>query len=398
MQLSSRAHTLRPSPTLAIDARAKELIREGVDIVNLGAGEPDFDTPVSVVNAAHAAARAGKTKYTGAAGIPELREAIAAHVTKTHGVAVRATQVVVTNGAKQALFDALQALVDPGDEVVVFAPYWVSYPDLVVLSGGTMVRAPVSEGTQEPDLTALERCLTPRTKGMIVNTPNNPTGAVYSRRTIEGLVALCREQGLWILSDEIYERLVFDGLAHVSPASVGSEGFERTILASGFSKSYAMTGWRLGYLVGPENVAAAATTIQSQVTGSVNTPTQWAAIEALRSGSAEQQRMVAEFEARRSLVVSGLREALGSGVKVPEPRGAFYVLFDVRPFLGRSFEGRRLDDDAALVDRLLERARVATVPGSAFGQPGFVRMSYATSRENLTKALGRMRAFFAAVK
>jgi aspartate aminotransferase len=398
MQLSTRARTLQPSPTLAIDARAKELMRQGVDIVSLGAGEPDFDTPVAVVEAAHAAASTGKTKYTAVAGIPELREAIAAHLTKSHGVAVDASRVVVTNGAKQALFNALQALVDPGDEVVAFAPYWVSYPDLILLAGGRMVASPVDDSTREPDLTAFEKALTRRTRGVIVNTPNNPTGAVYSRACLERLVAICQERGLWILSDEIYERLVYDGLTHVSPAMVGGEGFERTIVASGFSKSYAMTGWRLGYMVGPKEVADAAATIQGQVTSNVNTPTQWAALAALKADVKDQKRMVAEFQARRSLVVAGMREALGSRVKVHEPKGAFYLLFDVRPFLGKSYEGTVLADDATLVNRLLERALVATVPGSAFGAPGFVRMSYATSRENLTKAVERIRAFLADVR
>jgi aspartate aminotransferase len=398
MQLSTRARTLQPSPTLAIDARAKEMMRQGVDIVSLGAGEPDFDTPVAVVEAAHAAASSGKTKYTPVAGIPELREAIAAHLSKTHGVAVDASRVVVTNGAKQALFNALQALVDPGDEVVAFAPYWVSYPDLILLAGGRMVASPVDDATREPDLTAFEKALTRRTRGVIVNTPNNPTGAVYSRACLERLVAICQERGLWILSDEIYERLVYDGLTHVSPAMVGGEGFERTIVASGFSKSYAMTGWRLGYMVGPKEVADAAATIQGQVTSNVNTPTQWAALAALKADVKDQKKMVAEFQARRSLVVAGMREALGSRVKVHEPKGAFYLLFDVRPFLGKSYEGTLLADDATLVNRLLERALVATVPGSAFGAPGFVRMSYATSRENLTKAVERIRAFLADVR
>lgn len=396
MRLSQRARTLHTSPTLAIDARAKEMIRHGLDVVNLGAGEPDFETPKPVVEAAHAAALGGKTKYTAVAGIAELRERIAHHIERTHGVAVSPAQVVVSNGAKQALFNALQALVDPGDEVLAFAPYWVSYPDLVALAGGRMVAIPTS-ASAEPDLAAFERAIGASTRGVIVNSPNNPTGAVYSRPLLERLVSIARAHDLWVLSDEIYERLVYDGLAHVSPASVGKEGFGRTVLASGFSKSYAMTGWRLGYLVGPEAIAAAAATIQGQVTSNVNTPTQWGALAAFQADAAEQKAMVAEFETRRTILVEGVRKALGPRVEIPVPRGAFYLLFDARPFLGKRFRGEVLADDATLVRALLEQGLVATVPGSAFGAPGTVRLSYATSRANLRKGLERLRAFFAEI-
>jgi len=397
MEISTRARALKPSPTLAIDARAKELAASGVDVISLGAGEPDFDTPKAVVEAAHGAASAGKTKYTAVAGIPELRAAIASQLSKTHGLDVDPAQVVVTNGAKQALFNALQALVNPGDEVIAFAPYWVSYPDLVLLAGGKFVSAPVDDSA-EPDIAALERAITNKTRGIILNTPNNPTGAVYSRARLEELVSVARERNLWILSDEIYERLVFDGQSHVSPAMVGSEGLARTIVASGFSKSYAMTGWRLGYLVGPKEIATAATTIQGQVTSNVNTPTQWAGIAALRACGEDQRKMIAEFEARRSLVVAAMREALGARARVPEPKGAFYLLFDARPFVGKRFRDHTIDGDGKLVELLLDEALVATVPGSAFGAPGFVRISYATSRANLTRAMERIRGFFAEVR
>ncbi|MBI3817131.1 MAG: pyridoxal phosphate-dependent aminotransferase [Planctomycetes bacterium] len=394
MKLSTRARTLRPSPTLALDARVKDLIRAGGDVISLGAGEPDFDTPIEVIEAAHAAALAGKTKYTAVAGIPELRAAIAGHLCKTHGIAVEACNILVTNGAKQALYNALQTLVDPGDEVIVFSPYWVSYPDMIALAGGRQVAVSVNSTTFEPDATAFERAITNKTRGLIMNTPNNPTGAVYSKTILEKIVRIAAERNLWILSDEIYEMLVYDGMKHISPASIGGEGLARTMVASGLSKSYAMTGWRLGYLAAPGEVAEAAATIQGQMTSNVNTPTQWAAIRALEADPEKQKCMVREFEARRTLLVNGLRRALGKNVDIPEPKGAFYLMMNAKNYLNKRFGDYKFEDDQQLAAALLERGRVAMVPGSAFGAPGFLRMSYATSRENLQKAIDRIAVFF----
>jgi len=393
MRLSTRARTLKPSPTLAIDAKAKELARAGVDVVNLGAGEPDFDTPKAVVEAAHAAALAGKTKYTATPGIAELRAAIAKRVGETHGLSVEPGQIVVANGAKQAIYDALQAVVDPGDEVLLLAPYWVSYPDMVAMAGGAPVVVQVDAATLEPDVAALERACTPKTRGVIVNSPNNPTGAVYSRARLERLVAFARERDLWILSDEIYERLVYGGAEHVSPARVGGEGLARTMIASGFSKSYSMTGWRLGYLVASKEVAAAAAMIQGHVTSSVNTPAQWAALAALTGDDAPIRAMVEEFDARRRFLVTAFRGIFAPRAAVLEPRGAFYLMQDVRPFLGRRFRDAKLDTDVAMAEALLEHARVACVPGTAFASPGWLRFSYATSRAQLEIAVERLRAF-----
>jgi aspartate aminotransferase len=393
MHLSKRARTLRPSPTLALDARVKDMIRTGADVVNLGAGEPDFDTPEAVVEAAHRAAKSGRTKYTAVAGQIELREAIAAHVRKTHGIAVEASNIVVTNGAKQALYNSLQALVDPGDEVAIVAPYWVSYPDMIELAGGRAIVVPSVEPSFEPDTAALVSAITPRTRGIVINTPNNPTGAVYSRESLAEILRIARERDLWILSDEIYEMLVYDGRTHVSPASIGTEGLNRTIVASGFSKSYAMTGWRLGYMAAPRAVAEAAATIQGQMTSNVNTPAQWAGVAALNGDATAQRAMISEFEARRTLLVEGLQRALRGNVQIPMPRGAFYLLMDGRPWLGRECGNRFLATDLDLAEAILERARVALVPGTAFGAPGFIRMSYATSRENLQKAVERLAAF-----
>jgi aspartate aminotransferase len=393
MHLSKRARTLRPSPTLALDARVKDMIRTGADVVNLGAGEPDFDTPEAVVEAAHRAAKSGRTKYTAVAGQIELREAIAAHVRKTHGIAVEASNIVVTNGAKQALYNSLQALVDPGDEVAIVAPYWVSYPDMIELAGGRAIVVPSVEPSFEPDTAALVSAITPRTRGIVINTPNNPTGAVYSRESLAEILRIARERDLWILSDEIYEMLVYDGRTHVSPASIGTEGLNRTIVASGFSKSYAMTGWRLGYMAAPRAVAEAAATIQGQMTSNVNTPAQWAGVAALNGDATAQRAMISEFEARRTLLVEGLQRALRGNVQIPMPRGAFYLLMDARPWLGRECGNRFLATDLDLAEAILERARVALVPGTAFGAPGFIRMSYATSRENLQKAVERLAAF-----
>ncbi|HKE00674.1 MAG TPA: pyridoxal phosphate-dependent aminotransferase [Planctomycetota bacterium] len=394
MRLSSRADQLRASPTLAIDAKVKELAASGADVVNLGAGEPDFPTPKAVVEAAHAAALEGKTKYTATPGTAELRAAIARRVGSRLGLRVDPSQVVVANGCKQALFDALQALVGPEDEVLVLAPYWVSYPQLVELAGGRMVPVAVDSRTLEPDVGALEAACTPRTRGLVLNSPNNPTGAVYSRACLEGLAAFARERDLWILSDEIYERLVYGGAEHVSPAQVGREGLERTVVASGFSKSYAMTGWRVGYLVASPEVARAAGAVQGHVTSSVNTPAQWAALAALALDESALRPMVEEFAARRTLFVNGLREAFGRIAPVAEPRGAFYLFQDVRPLLGRRHRAAGpISDDGELATALLDHARVAVVPGTAFGAPGWIRFSYATGRDRLRAASDRIRGF-----
>lgn len=398
MHLSNRALTLKPSPTLALDARVKEMVRQGHDVISLGAGEPDFDTPAPVVEAAHKAAQSGKTKYTAVAGIPELRSAIAQHITATHHIAVEADNIVVTNGAKHALYNALQSLVNPGDSVITLAPYWVSYPDMITLAGGKMTPVAVRPKTFEPNPAAIKKAIKKSTRGIILNTPNNPTGAIYTKEMLEEIVELARSRDLWILSDEIYEMLVYDGLEHVSPASVGSEGLGRTIVVSGFSKSYAMTGWRLGYMAAPKEVATAAAIIQGQVTSNVNTPSQWAAIAALAGDTKQQKKMVAEFEARRNMLVAGLRAALGPKAGVPEPRGAFYLLINISAFMEHSCHGRKLMNDADFSSAILEHARVALVPGAAFGAPGFLRMSYATSRENLQKAIDRLGAFFKALK
>lgn len=394
MQLSKRAQTLKPSPTLALDARVKDMVRDGKDVISLGAGEPDFDTPKIVVDAAHEAAVAGKTKYTAVAGIPELRRAIAKHVAATHKITVEPSNIIITNGAKQALYNALQTLVDPGDEIIVFAPYWVSYPDMIALAGGRQVTVNVNLNNFEPEAAALERAITNKTRGIILNSPNNPTGAVYSKSTLEKIVSIAKSHQLWILSDEIYEMLVYDGLSHVSPASVGGEGLDRAIIANGFSKSYAMTGWRLGYLAAPKAVAEAAATIQGQMTSNVNTPTQWAALRALELDPGEQKKMILEFEARRNLLTNGLRAALGGDINIPEPKGAFYLMMDGGGFLKKRFRGAGFSSDCDLAAAVLEHARVAVVPGSAFGAPGYLRMSYATSRANLQKAIDRLGAFF----
>ncbi|MFN0205533.1 MAG: pyridoxal phosphate-dependent aminotransferase [Planctomycetota bacterium] len=394
MNLSNRARTLRPSPTLTIDARVKDMLRHGADIISLGAGEPDFDTPVSVVNAAHSAALAGKTKYTAVGGILELRTAIAKHLRKTHAIDVEPSNIVITNGAKQALYNSLQTLVDDGDEVIIIAPYWVSYPEMIELSGGRPVTVHAVNARFEPDAGAVEKAITSKTRGIILNTPNNPTGAVYSKSTLEGIVRIARERNLWILSDEIYEMLVYDGLQHISPASVGGEGLARTIVASGFSKSFAMTGWRLGYMAAPKHVADAAVAIQGQITSNVNTPTQWAGLEALAINPADQKAMITEFQARRTLLVDGLTKALRKDINIPVPQGAFYLFMDARPYLHKRFREILIQTDTDLAAAILDHARVALVPGSAFASPGFIRMSYATSRENLLKSIDRLGAFF----
>jgi len=360
-----------------MNARALELKSQGVDVIALTAGEPDFDTPEHIKEAAWRALREGKTKYTPPSGIPELREALARKFRRENGLDYAPDQITVGVGGKGVLYNLFQAILDPGDEVILIAPYWVSYAAQVELAGGVpvVVRTRAEVGFV-PEVEAVAAAVTPRTKALVVNSPNNPTGAVYPEEVLRALAELAKKHDFYLVSDEIYEHLIYEG-AHFSPGRVAPE---HTITVNGVAKTYAMTGWRLGYAAGPKDVIQAMTKIQGQ---SVTHPTsfvQWAVVEALENEKslAFIQRAREAFDRRRQLVVEGLRAL---GLKTPEPKGAFYVMPDVTPIH---------EDELKAGEILLERARVAVVPGTDFQAPGHVRMSYATSEENLKEALRRI--------
>ncbi|KFE69957.1 pyridoxal phosphate-dependent aminotransferase [Hyalangium minutum] len=395
MQLAQRIKAIKPSPTLALNARAKALAAQGVDVAGFVAGEPDFDTPEFIKQAAIDSLKAGFTKYTPTAGIPELREAICAKLQRDNQLTYAPDQVLVSVGAKHSLYNIFQALLNEGDEVIIFTPYWVSYPDMVMLAGGK----PVILQTQEengyaPDPEALKRALTPRTRAVIINSPSNPTGAVYSRAALEGIAAAVKDHDCLIVSDDIYEKLLYQG-QFLNIANVAPELFPRLVVVNGMSKAYSMTGWRLGYAAGPKPLIAGMQMIQDQSTSNPNSITQKAGVAALKGPTEFLTKMVDEFRARRELIVSGLNAL--DGVKCRTPEGAFYVFPDVRGLLQRQYKGAPLGTSSRISEALLDDFRVAVMPGAPFGAEGYLRLSFATSREVIQKGLSRMKDFVAAL-
>lgn len=388
--ISPRAAALQPSATLKIDAKAKALKKAGADIVNFGVGEPDFDTPEPVAAAGIESIRTGKHRYTPAGGIPELRAAIAEKFRRENGLAYSAEEVIACTGTKQALHDAFQVLLAPGDEVLVPGPYWVSYTELIKLSDGKPLVVPGS-GEGRPDIAALRKACTPHTKGILLNSPNNPTGCVYTRAEIEALAKLAVEKNLWILSDEVYEKLVFGNAKHYSPAQLGPEIKDRTVIVNAVSKSFAMTGWRLGFLAGPKAVVAAAEAIQSHATGNPSNPAQYAALAALQGDDSAVRKMVVEYDKRRAAVVKLLNQV--PGFECPTPEGAFYAFPFVSPVFAKKWNGAAIGGSMRLAELLLEEAKVALVPGSAFGAEGHLRISYATSMDQIEKGVKRIGDF-----
>jgi len=389
-KLATRLDAVKPSATLAINARAQELKARGVDVISFGAGEPDFDTPANIRAAGVRAINESKTRYTPVSGIAPLRAAIAEKSTELRGVAAKPENVVVTVGAKGALFNLALALFEPGDEVVVPTPCWVSYPEQVRLCGATpvFVEATLESGWK---ITAaqLAAALSPRTKAVVLCSPSNPTGAAYTEDELAALAEVLRGSDCWVVTDEIYGALVYDGFAQRSIVSVAPDLAPRTAIIDGVSKTYAMTGWRVGWSIAPAPLSKAMETIQSQGATSTATPSQWAALEALRSPALELAEMRALFELRRDRLVGGLRAI--PGVRCGTPEGAFYAFADVRAWLGlRPDDGAALSDDVAIAAWLLDDAHVAVVPGSAFMAPGHMRLSYAVSVEDIDKALARI--------
>ena len=398
--LADRLSTLAPSATLAVQAKARELRARGVDVISFGAGEPDFDTPQRIKDAAVQAMQRGHTKYTEVGGIPELRAAICAKLERDNGLAYEPADVLVSVGAKHTLFNLAVALLNPGDEVLVPTPYWVSYPEQARLLGGVPVAVPTQEATGfDLDPAALAAAVTPRTKLVVLNSPNNPTGAVFSPAALQAVARLVVERGLWLVSDECYEALTFEG-RHVSVASFGPEVKARTIVVNTCSKAYAMTGWRIGYAAGPRPLIRAMTDVQSQVTSNPSSIAQWAAVEALTGPQHEVATMAGEFDRRRRLIVAGLNAL--PGVHCVMPRGAFYAFANVAGLFGRTWrkpEGAvSLKTSLDVTAFLLEEARVAVVPGRDFGSDAHVRLSYATSETLIREGLARMAAAIAALQ
>ena len=389
MRLAERTKAIKPSPTLAMNAKASALKAAGVDVTNFGVGEPDFDTPENIKEAAIKALRDGFTKYTPVDGIPELKTAIIEKFKKDNGLHYEKDEVLVSCGAKHSLYNIAEALFGPGDEVLIPAPYWVTYPDQVLLNDA----APVIIETDEensfvvtPEL--LRKKISPRTKAIILNSPSNPTGLAYDKKSLEEIAKLAVEHDFYIISDEIYEKLVYDGFRHISIASLGEEVKQRTIVVNGLSKSHAMTGWRIGFTAGPKDITKAMTNIQSQSTSNVTSITQKASVEALNGPQDFLQTMLSEFDKRRKYMVERLNAM--KGVTCKTPVGAFYAFPNVSSYFGKKFNGTSVNNSLELSTYLLEQGKVALVPGSAFGDDKYIRLSYATSMENVKKGLDRI--------
>ncbi len=381
---------------MAMDTAAKEMARQGIDVISFGVGEPDFDTPENVKEAAIKAMKEGRTKYTPASGIHELKVAIQQKLARDNNLEYGIDQIAVTVGAKHALYNITQVLCDPGDEVIVPAPYWVSYVEQVRVTGATPV---VIETTQENGFRVtpeqLREAITPRTKAIMLNSPSNPTGAVYRREHLEPIAEIAVEKGIVVVSDEIYEPFIYGGAKHVSIAELGPEIKALTLLVHGVSKSHAMTGWRIGYVAGDARVIKAITSLQSHSTSNPVSIAQWAAVEALTGSQEPVKQMVAEFAKRREYLVERLRAL--PGVECPMPEGAFYVFPRISAAFGKSYNGRVIQSSMDLCQLLLEEAHVSVVPGSAFGAEGYMRISYATSMANLEKGMDRIERIWRAL-
>lgn len=396
--LSDTLARVSPSPTVAVTQKALELKAAGQDVIGLGAGEPDFDTPDNIKAAAIAAIEAGKTKYTAVDGIPEVKQAICAKFKRENDLDYTPSQVAVSTGGKQVLYNALMATLNPGDEVIIPAPYWVSYPDMVRLGGGTPVIVETSlEDGFRMSPQALEAAITPKTKWFIFNSPSNPTGAGYGHNQLKALTdVLMRHPHVWVMTDDMYEHLAYDGFQFCTPAQVEPGLYDRTLTVNGVSKSYAMTGWRIGYAAGPEPLIAAMRKLQSQSTTNPCSISQWATVEALNGPQDFLAQRRDAFRVRRDLVVAGLNAAEGITCAVPE--GAFYVYPSIAGCIGKTSAGGTLiDTDEAFATALLEEHGVAVVFGAAFGLSPYFRVSYATSDEALSEACRRIQVFCAAL-
>ena len=397
MEYSKKAINITPSITLAITAKAKELKAAGVDVVSFGAGEPDFNTPKNIIDAAIRAMEEGKTKYTPSSGIIEIREAICRKFKEDNNLSYKADQIIVSTGAKQCLADVFMAILNPNDEVIVPVPYWVSYPELIKIADGVPVFVDADkENGYKYTIESLKKVVSKNTKAIIINSPNNPTGTIYSLEELKEIADFAKEHNLIIISDEIYEKLIYDGKKHVSIASISEDAYNRTIVINGFSKSYAMTGWRLGYAAGNKEIIKLMTSVQSHVTSNPNSIAQYAAVEALNGPKCYVEKMVKKFEERRNLMVDRINKI--DDVSIIKPEGAFYVMINLEKYLGKSINGKVINTSVEFSSELLEEEKVAVIPGEAFGLDKYIRLSYATSEELILKGLDRIEMFLKKLK
>jgi aspartate aminotransferase len=392
VEISKKCSRVAPSATLQIDAKAKKMKAEGLDVVGFGAGEPDFDTPSFIIDAAKEALDQGMTRYTPASGTVKLKKAIVEKFRKDNGLIYDPAQVIVSNGAKHSIYNTLQAILNIGDEVIIPSPFWVSYPEMVRMADGV----PVSVITHEEDNfvprpSAIEAAVTEKTKAIIINSPNNPCGCVYDKNTLEAIAYLAKKHNFYIISDEIYEALLYNGQKHISIASLSEDAYRRTIVINGVSKSYAMTGWRIGYAAGPKDVITAMSNYQSHATSNPNSIAQYAAAAAIEGPKDATKAMVQAFHERRDYMIATIASIPGLSAKMPG--GAFYVMLNIKDILGKRWQNKRIDGSMAFTEALLEAENVAVVPGDAFEAEGYVRLSYATSMQNIEKGLARIAHF-----
>lgn len=392
MELSRKAQAIEPSLTLAITAKAKEMKEKGIDVISFSAGEPDFNTPKNIINAAIKAMEDVNTKYTSVNGILQLREAICKKFKDDNGLEYNPSQIVVSTGAKQSLANTFLAILNPGDEVIVSTPYWVSYPELIKLADGKPVFV---EGDEKSNYKFtkenLEKAVTAKTKAIVLNTPNNPTGTIYNKEELEVIADFAKKYNIIIISDEMYEKLIYDNENHISIASLSKDAYERTIVINGLSKSYAMTGWRIGYCAAREKIAKLMISIQSHVTSNVCSITQYAALEALNGPQDEITKMINEFEKRRNYMINRIESI--DNLSIVKPKGAFYIMINIENCLGKEINGKILNDSMEFCASLLENEKLAVIPGKAFGLNNYIRVSYATSMEAIKEGLNRIESF-----
>ena len=387
--LSNRAKSLKPSPTLAINAKAKSMQAQGISVISFGAGEPDFDTPENIKQAAKKALDAGFTKYTPVGGIDDLKDAIIKKFQRDIQVTYKRSEIIVSCGGKHSFYNLAQAIFDQGEEVIIPAPYWVSYPPMVALANGTPVIVETTEKNEfkiTPE--ELKKAITPKTKALIINSPSNPTGSAYTKKELEKIAEVALSKNFFVISDEIYEKIVYDGFEFTSIASLSEEMKKKTIIVHGVAKTYAMTGWRIGYTAGSEEIISAMNNIQSQSTSNPTSIAQKASVEALAGPQDEVGKMVTAFGQRRNYIVDRLNKI--PGVSCYKPLGTFYVFPNFSSYYGKSFQGKKVENSTHLADFFLEVAKVAVVPGVEFGADPFERLSYATSMEDIKEGVNRI--------
>lgn len=392
MDLSNKAIKINPSITLEITAKAKELKESGVDVVSFGAGEPDFNTPENIIEAAIKAMKDGKTKYTPTSGILDLRKSICDKFKKDNELNYDTDQIVVSTGAKQSLANTFLAILNEGDEVIIPTPYWVSYPELVKLAGGVPVFINTNkENDYKYSVKELRNLITSKTKAILVNSPNNPTGSIYIREELTEIAELAKEYDLIIISDEIYEKLIYDNEKHISIASISKDSYERTIVINGLSKAYAMTGWRIGYSASSKEIAKLMSSVQSHVTSNINSISQYAAIEALNGPQDSINIMIKEFEKRRNYMIGRINKI--HGLSIIRPKGAFYIMVCIENYFGKEINGEIINSSLDFSKSLLNEENVAVIPGIAFGLDNYIRLSYATSMEIIEEGLNRLEKY-----